>query len=139
MIELYRIALEEYRFQVNLNWNRTQYYLALNIGLIGIATGILELAEGSVSLLTGGLYLAGLVCCSLSYAAVRVQQGYYQAARDHKAAIEHCLGLGDLSVTTTPGMGSTIRRLGKVNTFNLVVLGVLALMNAIGVVVVARQ
>jgi len=136
LIELYKISIEEYRFQATLNWNRTQYYLGLNVGMIGIATGILELSSGGVGFLTGGLYLAGAVCSLLSLAAVRVQHDYYRTARNHKARLEAELGLGGLSISTTPGMGSTVARLGKVTTVNSVLLCILAVMNSVGALVV---
>jgi hypothetical protein len=34
LLELYKAAVEEYRFQVNLNWDRSKFYLVLNPGLI---------------------------------------------------------------------------------------------------------
>lgn len=30
MLDLYKIALEEYRFEVRLGWDRTTYFLVLN-------------------------------------------------------------------------------------------------------------
>lgn len=42
LMDLYRIAVEEYRFEVKLNWDRTVYYLTLNSGIISIATGLLK-------------------------------------------------------------------------------------------------
>ena len=136
LYRLYEYALEEYRFQVNLNWSRTQYYLTLNVGIIGIATGIVQFAKGRVGNLTGGIYLAGAVCCALSIFASRTQQSYYRAARDHKASIEEQLVLGDLAIRTTTGMGSLEKRLGKVTTMLSVVLSVLMLVNLAGVALV---
>lgn len=132
-MDLYRVAIDEYRFQVNLNWNRTQYYLALNIGILGIATGIAKLAGGGSRLLPGALYFVGTLCCLLSLASTHVQQGYYREARDHKARLEAELRLGTLSLSTTPGMGSSVRRLGKVTTFNEVLLSVLAVIDLMGI------
>ena len=139
LLELYTIAIDEYRFQVNLNWSRTQYYLALNVGILGVATGILELADAGVGILVAGLYSAGAVCCGLSLAAGRVQQGYYRTARDHKAVIEEELELTKLRLSTTPGMGSTMRRLGKVTTFNNVLLGILGVLDVAGAVIVTAR
>jgi hypothetical protein len=136
LYNLYEYALEEYRFQVNLNWNRTQYYLTLNVGIIGIATGIVQFAKGRVGNLTAGIYLAGAVCCALSILASTTQQSYYRAARDHKAALEDQLALGDLAIRTTIGMGSLEKRLGKVTTMLSVVLSVLLLVNLAGVALV---
>jgi hypothetical protein len=61
LLELYKIAIEEYRFEVKLNWDRTVYYLTLNSGLIAIATGILKLDNpGPVNALVAALFLMGL-------------------------------------------------------------------------------
>lgn len=35
LVDLYKVAVEEYRFQVDLNWKRTQYFLALNVAILG--------------------------------------------------------------------------------------------------------
>jgi hypothetical protein len=137
LLQFYQIAVDEYRFQVNLNWNRTQYYLTLNVGIISIATGILQIAKGHVGDLTAGLYFAGLVCCCLSLAASSTQRRYYRSIRDHKANLETQLGLESLSIRTTSGMGGkTVAKLGKVTTLLNVVLVVLALMNIAGIVTV---
>lgn len=93
LFELYKIAIEEYHFQVNLNWSRTQYYLVLNVGIVAVATSVLQLTDQTLAFIAGGLYLAGLVCCILSLAAASVQQGYYQRTRQHKAAVESRLDL----------------------------------------------
>jgi hypothetical protein len=139
LLELYKIAIEEYRFQVTLNWNRTQYYLALNVGILGVATGILQVAKNGIIYLVSGMYFAGMICCLLSLAASHVQQGYYRTTRDHKAILESKLNLGTLSLSTTPGMGSTLRRLGKVTTFNNVVVSILAATDLVGFIVVLRK
>jgi hypothetical protein len=136
LMELYKISLDEYRFQVNLNWSRTQYYLTLNVGIIAIATGILQIAKGHVGDLTAGLYFAGFVCCGLSLAASRVQKGYYESIRDHKVDLERALQMGAYSIRTTPGMGGLLSRLGRVTTLLNVVLAILGLMNVAGILTV---
>jgi len=140
LLQLYQIAVDEYRFQVNLNWSRTQYYLTLNVGIIGISTGILQIAKGDVGYLTAGLYFAGLVCCGLSLAASYTQHGYYRSIRDHKANLEKALQLNTHGIRTTAGMGGRVARLGKVTTFLNVLMVVLAMMNVAGLItVVFRQ
>lgn len=42
LLSLYKIAVEEYRFEVTLNWDRTAYYLTLNSGLVAVAAGLLK-------------------------------------------------------------------------------------------------
>jgi hypothetical protein len=136
LLELYRIGLDEYRFQTTLNWNRSQYYLVLNIGILGIATGIVQLSKGATSILVAGLFFVGLICCLLSLAASRVQREYYVSARKHKGLLESKLRLGELSITRTVGMGSTMRRLGRVTTFLNVMLSVVAVIDLVGATVV---
>jgi hypothetical protein len=134
------LALDEYRFQVNLNASRTQYYFVLNVGIIGVATSLLKFGEAGQpgNRLVALIYIAGLLCCLLSLAASVVQRGYYQAARNHKKDIEAELGLGDLSIITTPGMGSVISRIGRVTTFNYVLLSALSIIDLAGCVAALR-
>jgi hypothetical protein len=62
LFNLYKIAIEEYRFEVKLNWDRTAYYITLNSGLIAIATGLLKVGGvRSVNLVIAGMFLIGLV------------------------------------------------------------------------------
>lgn len=41
--QLYKLAIEEYRFQVNLNWQRSQYFLGLNAAIISVGAGLIHL------------------------------------------------------------------------------------------------
>jgi hypothetical protein len=43
LFDLYKIALDEYRFEVRLGWDRTTYFLVLNSGILTVATGFLKL------------------------------------------------------------------------------------------------
>lgn len=133
LVDLYKIALDEYRFQVNLNWSRTQYFIILNLGILGLATGLLRLDDERLSAIVGtGLYFTGVICCILALVAGSVQRSYYRQTKTHKARIEALLGLGDLAIRTTPGMGSTARRLAKVTTFHNAILSILLLLDCTG-------
>lgn len=35
-VELYKNAIEEYRFQAKFNWSRTQYMLVFNTGILAV-------------------------------------------------------------------------------------------------------
>lgn len=131
-LELYKIAMDEYRFQVNLNWNRTQYSIVLNLGILGLATGLFRGEVDGTAVVGIGLYVAGIVCCVLSLIAGRVQRGYYRRTKEHKALLERRLALGDLAITTTTGMGSTAHQLAKVTTLHIVLLSLLLLLDAGG-------
>ncbi len=65
LLTLYKIAIDEYRFEVKLNWDRTVYYLTLNSGLVAIATGLLKLGSIPViNLLVAAIFFIGL-CTAL--------------------------------------------------------------------------
>ncbi len=49
LVDLYKVAVEEYRFQVDLNWKRTQYFLALNVAILGVGTGLVVTIQVSVA------------------------------------------------------------------------------------------
>lgn len=107
-IELYKIAIEEYRFQVGLNWERTQHWFALNAALAGGAIALLRLTtDRAAYALVGGLFLAGVVTCGLALVGASRQHGYYREARDHKGRLEAAMELGDFALRTTRGMGAT--------------------------------
>ena len=81
LLELYKLALEDYRFQVQLNWGRSQYFLVLNISVISIATGILQFAGGKFTALVAVIYFIGFLFSIFSIAALRAQRKYYVSAR----------------------------------------------------------
>lgn len=62
LLRLYEIAVEEYRFQVRLNWNRAQYLLGFNTAVIAVGAGLSlaspQLPSGKVR--TGMLSAVGL-------------------------------------------------------------------------------
>jgi hypothetical protein len=45
LLDLYKIALDEYRFEVRLGWDRTTYFLVLNSAILTVATGLLKLQD----------------------------------------------------------------------------------------------
>lgn len=99
-IDLYRIAVEEYRWQAGLNWTRTQYLLGLNVLILVAGTTFVRpvLAVATLSF--------GAVAAVLSAGAVRTQHGYYRAARDHLPRLELDLQIPErqrLDTTSTQG------------------------------------
>lgn len=83
-MDLYKTAVDEYRFQARYNWSRTQYLLAFNAGILAVAVGLAS-QPGRLAALTFGL---GLVAAVLSMSVVNVQHGYYRAARYHMRRVE---------------------------------------------------
>lgn len=128
--DLYKIALDEYRFQVTLNWSRTQYFIALNIAVVTVALATVASLEGVGGVAASlALFTVGAACCVFGLSAGRTQRGYYHHVRDHKERLEERLGLGELAITTTPGMGGRLARAGKVHTFHSWILAMLLVLD----------
>ena len=75
LLDLYKVAVEEYRFQVQLNWDRTKYLLGFNTAIIGVGTGLIKIGSHSAATpLLIGIFFRGTSCrhafhvCGLSTA-----------------------------------------------------------------------
>ncbi len=133
LLELYKLALDDYRFQVQLNWGRSQYFLVLNLTLFGIATGLIRLGAGPYDVLVGCFYLLGALFCVFSIIALQAQRKFYRAARDQKQWFEDKLELGAAAITPAEHSRSKVSKLWTFKSFvNLlfVALGVLNLFSA---------
>lgn len=134
----YDLAVAEYRFQVDLNWRRSEYFFVLNLGLL-VAAATLLASHKVPRLLVAAVFLVGLLLAVLSILANETQTSYYHSARDLKKQIEDKLGIGEFALATTPGMGSGIGRLGKVGTFLRIMLAAIALTDLIGAGLIAHR
>lgn len=76
LFDLYKVAVDEYRFQVTLNWQRTQYYLALNAAFLAAGIGLLQAVKASLNVLVALVFFSGLAACILSILAGEVQHSY---------------------------------------------------------------
>lgn len=135
--EQYRLAVEEYRFQVDLNWRRSEYFFVLNIGIL-VAGATLLASEGLPRALVALIFGLGALLAGLSFLANNTQHGYYQSARELKERLEKDLELGEVGLRTTPGMGSKIERLGRVGTFLKTMLVAIAFVNIVGAGIAAH-
>ena len=129
--EHYKNALEEYRFQLQFNWSRSQYYFVLCAALLAAAVG-LRVSTDLPRLPLVALYGAAAIVAFLALFANATQTSYYRAARDKKQRIEEQLDLGDLALATTPAMGSGRKRLGRVRTFQYTMVVVLLAISVVG-------
>lgn len=139
LMKFYDIAINEYRFQVNLNWQRSQYYLVFNTAILAVATGLVRFSDGLAGILNAALFGFGSACCFLCLAASRSQQEYYRAARNHVSEIEERLGIGSLRLATTPRMAGIARRFGKVKTFNQILLTLIGVVDFLGMLVIGMS
>lgn len=132
LLDLYKSAVEEYRFQVKLNADRSRDYFVGNSAII--AAGVTLLGQAKLPLLSGGAFVIGVVVSILSMFGTHTQHGYYRSTRDRMRALEDQLGYtsrGLELVEVTPS-GSRFRRFGKVTTFNYVTLALLCAINVMG-------
>lgn len=141
--QIYKIAVEEYRFQVNLNWQRSQYFLGLNAAIIGVGAGLIRLGQpagqDNGAPLTVAVFLVGLALALSSAFTVGKQHVYYRTARDRMLAIGKRLNLDEMAVATTPGAaGASILRL-KVQTVSYAVLGILGGVDLFGAIYVLSR
>jgi hypothetical protein len=134
---LYAHAVDEYRFQINLNWQRLQYFLGLNVAILSVGAGLLRLGSNQRpqpdNTLPALVFIAG-VCLSLaSWYLARRQQTYYRNARDTMTRIARLLHVDHLGVSTTAGArGERQPWWTKVRTVNEAVLVAMAALNGIG-------
>ena len=45
LMELYKMAMDEYRFDVNLSWDAVQFFTVLNVCLLGFVSSLLGLQQ----------------------------------------------------------------------------------------------
>jgi hypothetical protein len=101
LLYLYNLHIEEVRFQTKFNWDRTQYFLILNVGIVGAAASLWKSDAALPALfLLAGLFIAGGLMCPLSVAAIRQGHKYYRKAVLQKARIELLLNLIDVDSGT---------------------------------------
>jgi hypothetical protein len=132
-LDVYKIAVEEYRFQAEFNWKRTQYLLAFNAAILAAGAGV-GARPGSAAAL---VFLLGGVAALMSLQVVSTQHGYYRAARDHMRRLERALDLPEeqrLDTTSTLG-GRPSPRVNVTGVIRLLFVA-LAVSHAVGVGVV---
>lgn len=135
VFEQYKICVEEYRFQVELNWKRSQYYFVLNAAILVAGVGLLNSSSKIPVGVTTALFGLGALVAFLATFATATQLAYYEASRDQMKHLSGKVGLGDLALKTTPSMGAQIKRFGKVKTFQYLILLAIAAADVAGFVV----
>lgn len=92
--EIYRHAIEEYRFEVQLSWERTRFYLGLNMALLAAVATLLRITSDSWEPLVG-ISVIGLCASSLGISTIRKAHQYYRRTIWKKTVIEQALGLNE--------------------------------------------
>lgn len=132
LMELYKVAVEEYRFQVKLNAERSRDYLVLNSAIIAAA---ISLSGQHATLLAGAVFAAGFCVALLAGLGTHTQHNYYRETRETKRLLERRLGISGSVVNTTPSTGSRRWRFGSVTRFNYTIIAMLCIVDLIGILV----
>lgn len=128
--DIYRVAVEEYRFQATYNWSRTQYLIALNFAVLVAASAV---AGNDAGRGAGLIFAFGVIAAVLAVLVVRQQHDYYRAARDRMRRVEAELEVpAALRTDTTSTLGERSRAL-SVNQVVFILLGALAVADLVGV------
>ena len=159
-INLYKIAIEEYRFEVRLGWDRTKYFLGLNTAILTVSTGLLKLDNSPiVYFFIALLFLFGATSSIAGAWSIRKAHEYYRNTIVKKTVIEEHLGLNNplpdlhissnFAIGTTAGQSERISilqdpqgwidrplRKSSVTFFVCIVLWAMAAVNTFGVAVV---
>lgn len=92
--EIYRHAIEEYRFEVQISWERTKFYLGLNMALLAAVATLLRIESDSWWPLIG-ISIVGLLVSGLGISTIRTGHEYYRRTVWKKTLIENALGLNE--------------------------------------------
>jgi hypothetical protein len=130
--DVYKVAVEEYRFQAQFNWSRTQYLLAFNAAIFAAAAAVASRPGHSAA----GVFALGAVAATMSMFVVHTQHDYYRAVRDHMSRVERDYGLPqDQRLDTTTALGHR-KRLASVTQVVYLLLAALVVSNTIGTILV---
>lgn len=94
LIELYKTAIEEYRFQVRLNNDRLLHFTVFNIAVLSAGVGLMKV-DGSRAgnALVAAIFIAGFFTSLIGALAVRTFHQYYRRTVHRKTVYEELLGL----------------------------------------------
>jgi hypothetical protein len=84
LFDLYKISIDEYRYQVSLNWDREKFFLVSAITVIGAACVMMRFVSDPVSAtIVPMLFMLSAFLGLLGLDAQRVGKKYYRATLDH--------------------------------------------------------
>lgn len=138
---LYTVGVEEYRFQLQLNNQRFQWYVTLDVALITVGTGLLRLSSrGRGETLTSLIFLVGIILAAFTARATAQGVTYQHAARVRASRAAELLGVTEFSAASTGGWrGAPAPWWLKIRTVNYALLAFLGLVNLAGFVYVLTR
>ncbi len=157
LFDLYKIAVEEYRFEVRLGWDRANYFLVLNSAILAVATGLLKADNPPfVYVFVSLLFFFGATTSIAGALSIAKAHEYYRKTIVKKTAIEERLGLNNalpemhesfnLAIGTTRGQNDRMlilndpekwmarpQRKNSITFLITVILWMMAVVNGIGI------
>lgn len=122
LVDLYKMHVEEIRFQVKFNWDRTQYLLVFSVAILGVSATVWKpdaspFALGLVLVLFGfGAFIAFAAQVAMSQAHLYYRRAVLQKTKFeialglHEYKVDHpALEIADLSISTTGGMARALQ------------------------------
>jgi hypothetical protein len=104
LLKVYDAALAEYRFNVQLSWDRTKFFLVLSSGMIAAGVGLIRFSENNAA--ASGFVALFFICSALitnsGRATLALGKRYYRESVFTKTLVERELGL----LERLPGMNS---------------------------------
>lgn len=120
-IDLYRLAIEEYRFQAQFNWTRTQYLLGFNVAILAAGTAV----SGSFGGFALPVFILGAIAAVVTLLVMRQQADYYRAARERVRRLEERFAVDeDAKLDTTTKLGGRSRFVSVKQLVNLLTASV---------------
>lgn len=92
LLDLYKIAVDEYRFNVKLGWDRTKFFLGLHTALGGAAVALAR-AGGNDPVALALLSVVGVSAAFVAFRNITRSHYCYRRAVFKKTLIEDRLGL----------------------------------------------
>jgi hypothetical protein len=97
LIDLYKVAIEEYRFQVKLNNDRLLHLTVFNIAFLSAGAGLLKVAGSRLgNALVASIFIAGFFTSLIGALAVRTLHQYYRRTVHRRTVYEDLLGLAQV-------------------------------------------
>lgn len=97
LVEAYKAAIDEYRFQVQLNWERNRFFLVSSMTGVSAAIALFKFIDSFLaSILIPTLFGLSSVLAALGLSALRVGKKYYRRTLDHLSDIVELINYENL-------------------------------------------
>ncbi|MGN6630007.1 MAG: RipA family octameric membrane protein [Candidatus Nitrosocosmicus sp.] len=93
LLDLYKMAIDEYRFEVNLSWDSVRFFTTLHTGILAFGSSLLGLHQSSFKWALILVFVVGIILAYVAYTTRSKYREYYLRALYTKTLIEDQLKL----------------------------------------------